>query len=516
MAAHPSVSDLVLPSQPSLNTLLKTLKKQGLSPHNRFRSILRDADFVASAVASLGRRPLVANERCGSWYVEPARKAGSAYFKSTDGHTGQWGFSCRRLNLHLLDLIEENDGCIIVDSTRRGKRMPDALSKTIPIWCAVINMALFPDLPASHTLHTPPNVVPSTEHAQISALLPTFLSSLQALNLDLPSLRSKLSKPLRPYWVTPETRLQEQQEGAGPREAVFEDFRPVVCCTASSRSSSELSTFEGYVQGAADDTEHWAMGLTAPIFWQHADLLLSTDDADLPGVIARLLEEEKREREADGDAERGVKVSACMYVCQLPLSEPAAGSDNECQIVFLDDAVTPRDGWVKGPRRMELGLGNARNASKNLRSALPAVSAFVERFLGFPSSEEVLRPGVQGRRDPPEEGNQELHKEESRVLQEDTKGAEAEVAGKSRGNVRIVIACPTGKDLSLATALALHCRLFTPDDKPLQKPLEDASMNKAAIRQRLGRMMIAFPGANPQRATLQSVNRREMGQGVAQ
>lgn len=28
---------------------------------------------------------------------------------------------------------------IIVDSTRRGKSFPDALSKTIPIWCAVVN-----------------------------------------------------------------------------------------------------------------------------------------------------------------------------------------------------------------------------------------------------------------------------------------------------------------------------------------------------------------------------------------
>lgn len=106
----PSLSDLVLPHQPTLNTLLTTLKKQSLSPHNRLRSIFSDAAFVSSAAASLGGRPLVANERCGSWYVEPREKRGSAYFKSTDGHVGEWGFSCRRLNLHLLDIIEENDG----------------------------------------------------------------------------------------------------------------------------------------------------------------------------------------------------------------------------------------------------------------------------------------------------------------------------------------------------------------------------------------------------------------------
>lgn len=54
--------------------------------------------------------PLVANERCGSWYIDPEGKAGSAYFKSTDGHTGQWDFSFRRLNLQLLALANQYGG----------------------------------------------------------------------------------------------------------------------------------------------------------------------------------------------------------------------------------------------------------------------------------------------------------------------------------------------------------------------------------------------------------------------
>jgi tRNA A64-2'-O-ribosylphosphate transferase len=56
--------------------------------------------------------PLVANERCGSWYIPPASKVGSAYFKSTDGHTGQWDFSFRRLNLQLLPLVSEHRGLV--------------------------------------------------------------------------------------------------------------------------------------------------------------------------------------------------------------------------------------------------------------------------------------------------------------------------------------------------------------------------------------------------------------------
>ena len=61
--------------------------------------------------------------------------------------------------------------CIIVDSTRRGKRMPDALSKTIPIWCAVLNRLLFEDDWDVQNLQTPEWAVGASEHAQIEARL---------------------------------------------------------------------------------------------------------------------------------------------------------------------------------------------------------------------------------------------------------------------------------------------------------------------------------------------------------
>ncbi|KZZ98339.1 Initiator tRNA phosphoribosyl transferase [Moelleriella libera RCEF 2490] len=99
--------------QPSLSRVLASLKRANLSVHNRLSSIAADARFV-QAVAATVRRPVVANERCGSWYVPPARKDGSAYFKSTDGHERAWKFSTRRLNLHLVAAIEEHDGYVVV------------------------------------------------------------------------------------------------------------------------------------------------------------------------------------------------------------------------------------------------------------------------------------------------------------------------------------------------------------------------------------------------------------------
>lgn len=103
-------SDLIFPSaSSSLKLTLGELKKSNLSLKNRFRSIRQDSEFVGQ-VADACLLPLIANERCGSWYIVPARKAGSVYFKSTDGHFGQWAFSLRRLNFQVLDVMHEDGG----------------------------------------------------------------------------------------------------------------------------------------------------------------------------------------------------------------------------------------------------------------------------------------------------------------------------------------------------------------------------------------------------------------------
>lgn len=111
--ALPSLSEVIFPEQAnsSFSKILGDLKRSNLSITNRLRSIRRDAEFVREVYEILNL-PLVANERCGSWYIDPSLKAASAYFKSTDGHTGQWKFSTRRLNLNLLELVGRHDGFV--------------------------------------------------------------------------------------------------------------------------------------------------------------------------------------------------------------------------------------------------------------------------------------------------------------------------------------------------------------------------------------------------------------------
>lgn len=106
-----SFSSLQFPiASQSLSQATRLLHQSSQSTHNRLASICQDAVFVAQIGCSLDL-PIIANERCGGWYVPPESRAGSAYFKSTDGHYGEWAFSKRRLNLQLLEIIDKNQGC---------------------------------------------------------------------------------------------------------------------------------------------------------------------------------------------------------------------------------------------------------------------------------------------------------------------------------------------------------------------------------------------------------------------
>ncbi|KAG6047537.1 hypothetical protein E4U39_000337 [Claviceps sp. Clav50 group G5] len=492
MASLPSDDDTL----PSLSSLLSSLKRSTLSIHNRLTSIHSDAQFVLRAASSpslRGRaskpRPLVANQRCGSWYVPPGKtpQRACAYFKSTDGHERAWKCSTRRLNMHLVDMIEEHDGIIIVDSTRRGKRMPDALSTTIPIWCTVLNSLLLPSHPLSSQLFLPPHLMAST-HAQIMALIPGFVQALRDLKLEaLPV----LTKPLRPFWVTQESSLlppeedvcslccsshdtkdspqqkeqkraqqqkqqQQEEEEQQQQGTIFQDYHPIICLTASRRILTSEIDSQGYIQGAADDTENWAHGLTPALFWAHCETLLSTPDAQLPELIASLLKQDKLERADQKSADFLVRLTPVVSVCALPLGAPGKTDGDVCHVVLVE-GVTPKDTWVRAPNYIEVGLGKHKTASRNLRLALPEICAFVRAFL-------------------------------------------------ERGQDRqVVVACESGRDTSVGTALALSCYLF---DEQGQFHVPDARLcfTKGQVKIKLASIMTAYPAGNPSRQTLQSVN----------
>lgn len=89
------------PSTLSIYKAARRIKRRESTLYNALRSVAEDAAFVAEIAALWPALPLVANLRCGLWYLPPRAVAATCYFKSTDGHAGNWAFSTARLNLHL-------------------------------------------------------------------------------------------------------------------------------------------------------------------------------------------------------------------------------------------------------------------------------------------------------------------------------------------------------------------------------------------------------------------------------
>ncbi|CCX12019.1 tRNA A64-2'-O-ribosylphosphate transferase [Pyronema domesticum] len=266
---------------PTLPQLSNSIRRSTRTLRNRLHSISADSHFIRLVSASY-HLPVIPNARAGDWYVPPSLQGGGGvcggvYFKSTDGHTNEWSFSLRRLNLSLLSLLSSSGGAIIVDSTRRGKRFPDSLAKTIPIWIAVINSILFPEIFPKPVLYTTPLAVSANEAAAIERLLPGFVDDLKELGVQLP----KLKKPLRPIFISPDSPLPEEKPSWG-------DFVPLVLVTASRMQKGTGGEGE-YIQGAGDDHEGWAAecGLTPGVFWRfHEKIMAAQDDGELDAVIA--------------------------------------------------------------------------------------------------------------------------------------------------------------------------------------------------------------------------------------
>ena len=334
---------------PTVGSVLRALHMQRRADRlSHLRSIEYDAAFVRLAHAALGAPLMFCNLRCGAWYVPPALTAGHCYFKSTDGHCGTWGFSLTRLNLQAALAAGAQGQVIVVDSTRSGKRFPDALTKTIPIWCCVLNRAIAAEAKAdaranaqrqaeaaqaaatgeaaagetaaeaagAHetaasaaaalrhgdasgwdtSLHLP-QWVPASEVAQIEARLAGWVASLRrpALAPVLTKLRSAMRLPLRPSWLCAPVdgqRVRRAAAAAGGataaalavdayaaealavQAAAVEGGGPfawVHCVCASEACSAEAARERAswtYVQGAGDDDENWACGVTPEQWWQ--------------------------------------------------------------------------------------------------------------------------------------------------------------------------------------------------------------------------------------------------------
>lgn len=441
----------------SIYATLKSIRKATLSIPNRLQSVLADAAF-AKSVSEQYNLPLIANERCGSWYINPSDKVGSAYFKSTDGHHGQWDFSLRRLNLQLIPIVGSNGGAVVVDSTRRGKSLPDSFSKTVPIWVAVINRALFPELIYAHSLQCPPapDDLGLSEISQIEAKLDGFVQSFVQLGVGISMLHNQLKYPIRIIWeingrFSIDVKDEEDGWGAASAPSTPEDRRvnQLVLCSASRRVRGAEASEGGYIQGAGDDSEGWSHGLTAQTFWKHRTELMESPEDGLELLIETLLEQDNEESSGKTTA---VKVSPTS---QLYIGAGYAYQTDEYDLIV--NCENDNRGLTAKPRVLDMECRSGKLGSKDLRDKLPSASNVI---------------------------SEQLHKD---------------------ADSRILVTCASGKDLSVGVVVAVLC-LHYDDLGKLTEAEPSATIDKNLVKQRLAWITNAKPDANPSRATLQAVN----------
>lgn len=329
-----------------LQQTLKSLRQDEYGPFARIQSIHADAGFVEHLCSSTfeSRLPVFANLRNGAWYTNSE----GCYFKSTDGHVNHPTFAARRLNIQVLEaacaaarskvavsFFPElyTGGVVLVDATRRGKRFPDSFSRTVPIWCFVLNQI------AGHTdsvLDLPP-WVPKSEYSALASRFEEWKALVPAPALDV--IRSAMAElpPLRPVWVCCDGTQNWLVEARDtdvtlPAEDTEAPCVPIVCLSASvainADTEREFRQSWRYIPGAGDDHEMWASDLNPLMFWRYRkELVACRSNEECEALIAQFSKSQVNTMNESNDStcwSSLISHSHCRYAL--------------CDLMFADDS----------------------------------------------------------------------------------------------------------------------------------------------------------------------------------
>ena len=301
-----------------------------------------------------------------------------------------------------------------------------------------------------------------------------------------------LSKPLQPFWITPGSISADLLHPS--------PCSKIICCTASRFIDRPEASDGNYVQGAADDSESWAHGLTPSLFWQNSEQLLKTSEDALPALIQSLIQA-SHDSDSLGPQATLIQPTSTIFIG----TTNAAHTDPfDASIICCPTPATPQPDHAEPatttensgePRTLTLNCGAGKLGSRALRTQLSRVPPFIQALLARV-------------RDP-----------------------------------RILFLCSTGRDLSAGVALVVLCLYFSENGKLCHRrhrrhrrhrhrlSLHSISfkfecliymcyigkfgsrgaetkvmVDKTFTRQRLAWLTSSKPDINPSRATLQAVN----------
>ncbi|WCJ42578.1 initiator tRNA phosphoribosyl transferase family protein [Euphorbia peplus] len=414
-------------------------------------------------------------------------------------------------------------GCFIVDSTRKGKRFPDSMSKTIPIWACVLNrsvlcykkrlrgseMTMRKEEDTSScaqitsmdsdnwdcSLHLP-LWIPDTERAAIEDRLEQWTKELEDSGADIASIALSLKKPLRPLWISQRTVIWLNEV---PDHDSW-DFTPIILVSTSSpsgiyqhRTTCEFSW--NYIPGAGDDEESWARGLSPGLFWNNAYDLISSEPGLCNQKVADIVEKDRVYRSQRGQSAPQVTVkSSKMLDREIDPSqfESSLSLDVDNTCTGLNSSQNDEKFYWLGPTSLAVGSTQLATDASNADCILNCDQHFIHIYLQ--GNEAYLHlPMLSSKFD------------RFSILSNLPAAVRFAKVNLRKGN-RLLVCCQNGEDISVCVCLAILTSLF--DDEGIfddGKSFSDTNITKLEMRRRLVFICKFAVNARPSRGNLKQV-----------
>eukprot|EP00241_Pyramimonas_parkeae_P002516 CAMPEP_0114225294 /NCGR_PEP_ID=MMETSP0058-20121206/584_1 /TAXON_ID=36894 /ORGANISM="Pyramimonas parkeae, CCMP726" /LENGTH=457 /DNA_ID=CAMNT_0001335867 /DNA_START=258 /DNA_END=1631 /DNA_ORIENTATION=+ len=421
------------------------------------------------------------------------------------------------------------NGCVVVDATRSStKRFPDSMSKTIPIWAAVLNRAVYrhrrrnqlcTSMSTDSEQHWDTSVrlplwVGDSEREEISSRLDQWVDALEAVGVDVSGLAKVMKKPLRPMWLSQQTIIWTNR--IKPPES--QPFYPIMLLSASAplkgpqRGLSQLGGYSWtYVPGAGDDEETWSGGLTPAMFWSehNHETLLAASPTECQGLVAEVVKREKNKMQSE-QQQVASSTTRDEFEQDVPTKSPfpkkktaevSASERNDVHhpppsgCVSYEGAVEPfEDGSLRWIGNTRLAVG--KSTSKLLWAEADAAVYCGETPLDVPT--EYRHRYFHARCGTAKSDKFGFE----RVLPDILSFASKRLAEDDK----LLVCCEDGLERSVCAAVAILLCHFDPSGSEFRKEcLPPSGMSKEDVRQRLRLVSSFHPHARPTRGMLRQV-----------
>ncbi|KAG0240657.1 hypothetical protein BGX31_001795, partial [Mortierella sp. GBA43] len=381
--------------------------------------------------------------------------------------------------------------------------------------------------------HSLPSLISRSEHMQITEKIDEFSEKLLRFT-DLTPLATRLFKPIRPIWLTPQSFLLKDQLPDYSQVAFF----PVICLSASRVVPDGLEECDGYlyVQGSGDDEEMWSKGLTPDLFWENEDYLLeegitATECETRAQEVVREAKRKQLEKVRVQHDERGgsnrpvftpsMEIRSEIKPSPIWIGNNASGRlpdtwEEGFDIVINCAAEIKRDDMfeaVEGSQTVT-PLGGA--GAGGIQASLCIVQRQHWRPADLDPSPSVpdLPSGVSNDKEycylhlPIAEGKKGQHQllEMIPIAIKAVKSIYDSRTDHETSSAKILIHCQQGMDRSVGIALALLVSCFDEETGRYCGGNSDKPQTKEVIQRRLFQIMSHRLAARPSRATLKMVN----------